>query len=134
MTIEDVTEEAPDVKTFHLVFKDEKMRENFEFETGQFGEYSAFGHGECTFCIASASSRKGFIQCTFRKSGKVTDALYNLEIGDTIGSNGLSKMTQQIVNACINYTQEPIEIVFPLVLGPLSSNISAFRFRYVRKQ
>lgn len=88
MTIEDVTEEAPDVKTFHLVFKDEKMRENFEFETGQFGEYSAFGHGECTFCIASASSRKGFIQCTFRKSGKVTDALYNLEIGDTIGFRG----------------------------------------------
>ena len=88
MTIEDVTEEAPDVKTFHLVFKDEKMRDNFEFATGQFGEYSAFGHGECTFCIASASSRKGFIQCTFRKSGKVTDALYNLEIGDTIGFRG----------------------------------------------
>ncbi len=88
MTIEDIIEEAPDVKTFHLVFKDEKMRENFEFRTGQFGEYSAFGAGECTFCIASAHTRKGYIQCTFRRTGKVTDALFKMEIGDTIGFRG----------------------------------------------
>jgi len=88
MTIEDITVETPDVKTFRLVFKDEKMRENFEFKTGQFGEYSAFGHGESTFCIASPDTRKGYIQCTFRKIGKVTEALSRLEIGDTIGFRG----------------------------------------------
>ena len=88
MTIEDVINEAPDVMTFNLVFKDEKLRDSFEFQTGQFGEYSAFGHGECTFCIASAHTRKGYIQCTFRKSGKVTEALSRMEIGDTIGFRG----------------------------------------------
>lgn len=88
MTIEDITVETPDVKTFRLVFKDEKMRENFEFKTGQFGEYSAFGHGESTFCIASPDTRKGYIQCTFRKVGKVTEALSRLEIGDTVGFRG----------------------------------------------
>lgn len=88
MTIEDVINEAPDVMTFNLVFKDEKLRDTFEFQTGQFGEYSAFGHGECTFCIASAHTRKGYIQCTFRKSGKVTEALSRMEIGDTIGFRG----------------------------------------------
>ena len=88
MTIEDIIDETPDVKTFHLVFKDEKMKENFDFKTGQFGEYSAFGAGESTFCIASADTRKGFIQCTYRKTGKVTDALSRMEIGDTIGFRG----------------------------------------------
>ncbi len=88
MTIEDIIDEAPDVKTFHLVFKDEKLRESFEFKTGQFGEYSAFGAGESTFCIASAHTRKGFLQCTFRKTGKVTEALSRMEIGDTLGFRG----------------------------------------------
>jgi NAD(P)H-flavin reductase len=88
MTIEDITQETPDVKTFHLVFKDEKMRESFEFKTGQFAEYSAFGAGESTFCIASAHTRKGYVQCTFRKTGKVTEALSRMEIGDTIGFRG----------------------------------------------
>ena len=88
MTIEDITDEAPGVKTFHLVFKDRKMKEEFEFRTGQFGEYSAFGAGESTFCIASAHTRKGYIQCTFRKTGKVTNALSKMAIGDTIGFRG----------------------------------------------
>ena len=88
MKIEDIRIETPDVRTFHLVFKDEKMRENFTFKTGQFGEYSAFGHGESTFCIASADTRKGYIQCTFRNTGKVTQALSRLEVGDTIGFRG----------------------------------------------
>lgn len=88
MTIEDIIDETPDVKTFRLVFKDEKMKDSFDFKTGQFGEYSAFGAGESTFCIASADTRKGFIQCTYRKTGKVTDALSRMEIGDTIGFRG----------------------------------------------
>ena len=88
VTIEDITDETPDVKTFHLVFKDKKMRDTFEFKTGQFAEYSAFGAGESTFCIASAHTRKGYVQCTFRRTGKVTDALSKLEIGDTMGFRG----------------------------------------------
>ncbi len=88
VTIEDIYEETPDIRSFRLVFKDEKLRESFEFKTGQFGLYSAFGLGESTFCIASSPTRKGYIQCTYRKTGRVTNALGELSIGDTMGFRG----------------------------------------------
>lgn len=88
VTIEDIYEEAPDVRSFRLVFKDPAVRDTFEFKAGQFGLYSAFGLGESTFCIASAPTRKGYIQCTFRKSGRVTGGLADLSIGDTMGFRG----------------------------------------------
>ncbi|MBI1910415.1 MAG: FAD/NAD(P)-binding protein [Deltaproteobacteria bacterium] len=88
VTIEDIYEEAPDVRSFRLVFKDQKLRDSFEFKAGQFGLYSAFGLGESTFCIASSPTRKGYIQCTFRKTGRVTGGLANLSIGDTMGFRG----------------------------------------------
>src|SRR3989338_2518382 len=87
-TIEDIYEEAPDVRTCRLVFKDPKVRDTFDFKTGQFALYSAFGLGESTFCIASSPTRKGYIQCTFRRSGRVTGGLYDLSIGDTMGFRG----------------------------------------------
>ncbi|HYS42380.1 MAG TPA: FAD-binding oxidoreductase, partial [Geobacteraceae bacterium] len=87
-TIEQVTDEAPDIKSFRLVFQDEKVRDSFSFRAGQFAEYSAFGAGESTFCIASSPTRKGYIECCFRAVGRVTDALSGLEAGDTIGVRG----------------------------------------------
>jgi len=88
MRIEQVTDEAPDVKTLRLVFADERQGRDFTFRTGQFGEYSVFGEGECTFCIASPPTRSGYIECTFRKAGRVTSALAALEPGETIGFRG----------------------------------------------
>jgi sulfhydrogenase subunit gamma (sulfur reductase) len=88
MRIDQVTEETPDVRTLRLVFQDEQEGRNFTFRTGQFGEYSVFGEGECTFCIASPPTRKGYIECTFRKVGRVTGALADLEAGETIGFRG----------------------------------------------
>ena len=52
MIIEKITDEAPGVRTFRLKFKEEREGEDFHFKAGQFGEYSAFGEGESTFCIA----------------------------------------------------------------------------------
>jgi len=88
MRIEKVTEEAPGVLTFKLVFVDENEGRQFEFKAGQFGLYSVFGEGESTFCIASSPTRKGFIECTFRQIGRVTSALARCEEGDTIGFRG----------------------------------------------
>jgi len=88
MRIEKITEEAPQVKTFRLKFVDEKTAEEFTFRTGQFGEYSVFGEGESTFCIASSPTRKGYIECTFRQAGKVTSSLALLDEGDVIGFRG----------------------------------------------
>jgi NAD(P)H-flavin reductase len=88
VTIEKITQEAPSVKTFRLKFNDEQLAQSFEFKAGQFGEYSAFGEGESTFCIASSPTRKGYIECTFREAGRVTSALAKLEEGQTMGFRG----------------------------------------------
>ena len=87
-TIESIVDETPDVRTLRLVFQDEAIRENFSFRAGQFAEYSAFGSGESTFCIASPPTRKGYIECCFRGVGRVTEALRGLEVGDTVGVRG----------------------------------------------
>ena len=87
-TIDEIRDETPDVRTLRLVFQDEELRQGFSFRAGQFAEYSAFGAGESTFCIASSPTRQGFIECCFRASGRVTEALRGLEVGDTIGVRG----------------------------------------------
>jgi sulfhydrogenase subunit gamma (sulfur reductase) len=88
MRIEKITEEAPYVKTFRLKFVNEEDSNSFTFRTGQFGEYSVFGEGESTFCIASAPTREGYIECTFRQAGRVTTSLSNCDEGDVIGFRG----------------------------------------------
>ncbi len=87
-TIEEIIDETPDVRTFRLVFQDEQVRDSFTFRSGQFAEYSAFGFGESTFCIASSPTRTGHIECCFRGVGRVTDALRRLEVGDAVGVRG----------------------------------------------
>lgn len=88
MKVAKITEEAPAVRTFRLEFLDPADAESFSFKTGQFAEYSVFGEGESTFCIASPHTRKGYVECTFRQVGRVTTALSNLEEGDTMGFRG----------------------------------------------
>lgn len=88
MRVASIIEETPDVKTFRLEFINEAEGKNFKFRAGQFGEYSVFGEGESTFCIASSPTREGYIECTFRKMGRVTKALASREVGDTIGFRG----------------------------------------------
>jgi NAD(P)H-flavin reductase len=87
-TIESMIDETPDVRTLRLVFQDEGVRDGFAFRAGQFAEYSTFGAGESTFCIASSPTRKGYIECCFRATGRVTEALRRLEVGETIGVRG----------------------------------------------
>jgi NAD(P)H-flavin reductase len=88
MTIRRITPETPDTRTFELVFQDPTIGETFTFRAGQFAEYSAFGLGECTFCIASAPTRRDHLECTFRCTGRVTGALFRLSVGDTVGFRG----------------------------------------------
>jgi NAD(P)H-flavin reductase len=88
MRIDKITHEAPGVRTFMLKFVDQDESEKFSFRAGQFGEYSVYGAGESTFCIASSPTRKGYIECTFRQTGKVTNALANCEEGTIIGFRG----------------------------------------------
>ncbi len=86
--IEKIIEETADTRTFHFNFKDEKLREEFTFESGQFGEYSVFGVGEATFCISSSPTRRDHLECTVKRVGKVTNALHRLGVGAEIGFRG----------------------------------------------
>lgn len=88
MEVKEIIPETPDTTTFRLKFKDDSVAKMFTFKAGQFAEYSVFGEGECTFCIASSPTRLEYIECSFKKYGKVTSALARLNVGDTIGFRG----------------------------------------------
>ena len=88
MRIERITQETSDTKTFRLNFCDADEAERFEFKAGQFGLYSVFGAGEATFCISSSPTRKGYIECSVKRTGKVTNELHQCNEGDIIGFRG----------------------------------------------
>jgi sulfhydrogenase subunit gamma (sulfur reductase) len=88
MEVIQVRKQTADVKSVRIAFRDEARAREFSFRVGQFGIFSAFGAGESTFNICSSSDWKDFIEFCFRKTGRVTEALWNIEEGDTIGFRG----------------------------------------------
>lgn len=86
--IEKIIDETPGVRTFHFNFKDEKLRGEFTFDSGQFGEYSIFGIGEAPFCISSSPTKRDHLEFTTQKVGRVTNALHRLSVGAEIGFRG----------------------------------------------
>ena len=86
--IEKIIDETPGVRTFHFNFKDEKLREEFTFEPGQFSEYSVFGIGEAPFCISSSPTRRDHLEFAVQRVGQVTNALHRLGVGAEIGFRG----------------------------------------------
>jgi sulfhydrogenase subunit gamma (sulfur reductase) len=86
--VDEIVDETIDTRTLRLTFKDPGLASSFDFRAGQFGEYSVFGWGECTFCIASSPTRKGAIECTFKAVGKATKAMRELGPGDEMGFRG----------------------------------------------
>jgi NAD(P)H-flavin reductase len=88
MRIASITDETVDTKTFRLEFCDPQQGEAFAFHAGQFGLYSVFGAGEATFCIASSPTEQGYIECSVKRTGKVTNELHQCNEGDIIGFRG----------------------------------------------
>lgn len=88
MEVIQVQRQTPDVKSVRIRFRDAARAKEFSFRVGQFGIFSAFGHGESTFNICSSSNWKDYLEFCFRKTGKVTEALWQVEKGDTIGFRG----------------------------------------------
>jgi len=88
MEIIQIQQHTSDVKSMRVKFADPERAKNFSFKVGQFGIFSAFGHGESTFNICSSSDWKDFIEFCFRRTGRVTEAFWQLEEGDTIGFRG----------------------------------------------
>lgn len=84
----EIKQETPDVKTFKLKLRDKETEESFNYKPGQFVEFSVLGEGEAPFCISNSPTRKSSIECSVKKMGKVTQALHELDIGDTVGIRG----------------------------------------------
>ena len=88
MRVTDMRDETADVRTLRLEFAKPDEGKVFAFKAGQFGLCSVFGEGETPLCIASPPARRGYIECTFRKAGRVTRALRELNVGDAMGFRG----------------------------------------------
>jgi sulfhydrogenase subunit gamma (sulfur reductase) len=90
MRIASSRDEAPDVRTLRLEFSQDQARQDFfaAYRVGQFGLYGVPGAGESVFCIASPPTRQEFIECTFRRVGRVTSALQDREVGQTVTFRG----------------------------------------------
>lgn len=88
MEVLDVQQQTADVKSVRIRFRDEARARDFRFRVGQFGMFSVFGVGESTFNICSSSNWADFIEFCFRRTGKVTEALWSVEKNDTIGFRG----------------------------------------------
>lgn len=86
--VKEIISETPDIKTFRLIFEDERLQKSFTYLPGQFVEFSVYGAGEAPFCLASSPTRPGQIRCTIKKMGKVTQAIHDLEVGDQVGIRG----------------------------------------------
>ena len=80
--------EANDIKTFQLKFKDLEDAKTFDYIPGQFSEISLFGVGECPIGIASSPMEKDFIQFTVKKVGMLTTSLHDCVEGDSVGIRG----------------------------------------------
>ena len=88
--VQRITDEndARDIRTFQLAFREEGAREAFQFTCGQFAELSLWGVGECPIGIASSPMDQDFVQFTVKRMGKVSTALHRLAEGDTMGLRG----------------------------------------------
>jgi NAD(P)H-flavin reductase len=73
------------VKTFRVAFKDKEFQ--MKYRPGQTCMVSVFGKGESMFAI-SQSPTKGYIEFSVVRTGRVTEMLHELEVGDEIGIRG----------------------------------------------
>jgi NAD(P)H-flavin reductase len=88
MEVIETTQHTIDVKSVRIRFRDAEKQKNFSFNVGQFGLYSVFGYGESTFNICSSSNWKDYLEFCFRKTGRVTEAMWKIVPGETIGFRG----------------------------------------------
>lgn len=81
-----VTEtDSGDVKTF-IVEMD--GRQTFSYQPGQCAMLSVLGEGESMISICSSDSRKGPLEFSIKRVGRVTTALHEAEPGHKIGVRG----------------------------------------------
>ncbi len=79
---------TPDVRFFQIVPKEEFKHLDLSYKPGQFMMLSLFGTGEAPFSISSSPTRKGIFEFAIRKTGKITNKIFELKDGDMLGLRG----------------------------------------------
>jgi len=77
-----------DVNFFQIRIADMEKALDFRYQTGQFAMMTVLGAGEAPFSISSTPSRPGLLEFCIRKTGTVTNALFNLKENDLVGLRG----------------------------------------------
>jgi len=87
--VDKIIQETADIRTYRLKFKEEGLMDKFSWLPGQFVEFSLLGNGECTFCIASSVTRRGYFDCSIKRAGVVTADIHSqIDEGDEVGIRG----------------------------------------------
>jgi len=73
------------IRTFRVKFKDDFQ---MEYKPGQTCMVSVFGKGESMFAISNSPTRKGFIEFSVMRLGRVTEMLHEMKVGDELGIRG----------------------------------------------
>ncbi|MCJ7833743.1 MAG: FAD-binding oxidoreductase, partial [Deltaproteobacteria bacterium] len=77
-----------DHRLFQLKLEDGTTWDSFGHQPGQFLEISIFGKGEAPISISSPSTRLGNLEICVRRTGRVTDALFEMGKGSTFHIRG----------------------------------------------
>jgi NAD(P)H-flavin reductase len=82
-TIERITAETPDIKTYTI-----RPDEPIPFKAGQFVELAVPGIGEAPFTPSSSPRISDHMEITIMRTGRVTDWLDTMEVGGEVGVRG----------------------------------------------
>lgn len=86
--IEAITEEVPDVATYHLRLVDPQLDRSYRFQPGQFNMLYLPGVGEIAIGVSTRPATGGTWDHTIRQAGLVTTALSEMVPGETLGMRG----------------------------------------------
>ncbi len=79
---------VPDNYLFTFRFLDPEVTRSFNHRPGQFIMLSIPGAGEAPISISSSPTRPQVLELCVRKVGRVTEALYRLQVNDVVGIRG----------------------------------------------
>ncbi len=81
--IEQIRDETPDIKTFRV-----HPEVAMPFKAGQFVELSVPGIGEAPFTPSSSPKISEHMEITIMRTGRVTERLHEMEVGQELGVRG----------------------------------------------
>jgi len=75
-------------KLFTIQFQDQEYAEGFSYMPGQFVKLGVMGVGEAPISICTAQSGEPELEFCIRNTGRVTNAIHRLKVGDTVWGRG----------------------------------------------